>query len=565
MKFPEAIDEIKSRLSILDVVSERVTLKKSGKSYKGLCPFHVEKTPSFYVDPVKGVYHCFGCGASGNLFTFVMESEGLNFKDTVEYLAKKLGISIEYGVGADKRTPLLQILEFVSIYYEEQLRGKKGTVARDYLKSRSVNEETIRKFRLGYAPPSGVDLINEIKKQGYDETLLNKTGLIMVSSDGRKYDMFRNRLMFPILDTMARCVAFGARALSPSQTPKYLNSPETEIFKKGELVYGYPQSREAIRDMEFVFLVEGYMDVIMMHQIGYENTVAPLGTALTEKQAKRLRQITERAILVFDGDEAGLNAAKRCIPIMLSAGLIPEITLLPSDTDPAQLAIESPELLKHTIENPVGVVDFYLKDVPDKTLERNRALTELVMAIASAKNPITQEIYIQEASERYGYDKSRISDAVKSTGFKPTVVPAKSPKKETTAHWELKLIALSMLSTETVEILCALPDRVFSDPSATKTHKILKQSGSIDQTLAELDPQTREAIVRWQVETDRIPKGQVKKWCLAKLRKKALEAKVFEGPPEGNEDEFLKDIEKLKTMVLEINEKIKNFDEEVDT
>ena len=564
MRFPEAIDEIKSRLSILDVISERVSLKKSGKSYKGLCPFHVEKTPSFYVDPVKGVYHCFGCGASGNLFTFVMETEGLNFKDAVEYLAKKIGITIEYGSGADKRTPLLRILEFVSIYYVKQLEGSKGKVARDYLQSRSVNQETIEKFNLGYAPPSGVDLINESKKQGYDETLLTKAGLIMVSSDGRKYDMFRNRLMFPIMDTMGRSVAFGGRALSPSQTPKYLNSPETEVFKKGELVYGYPQSREAIRDMGYVFVVEGYMDVIMMHQAGYKNTVAPLGTALTEKQAKRLRKVTERAVLLFDGDEAGLNAIKRCIPTMLSAGLIPEIALLPEDTDPAQLVVDSPETLKKAIEKPLSVVDFYLKDVGDSTIERNKALSDLVVAIASANNPVAQEVYIQEASSKYGYDRSRINEAVKATNVKPSEIKPKNTNKETSSHWELKLVSLSMLDSETVEILCSLPDGIFIDPRASRAHRLLKETGSIDQTLAELDDITRELIIRWQVETDRLPPEHVKNWCQAKLRKKMLKAKVSEGPVGVDEDEFLKDVEKSKNIVIENKEKIKSRGEEVD-
>ncbi len=549
MKFSEAIEEIKLRLSLLDLVSERVQLKRSGKSYKGLCPFHVEKTPSFYVDPDKGVYHCFGCGASGNLFTFVMQTEGLNFQEAVESLAHRLGITIEYGRGKDQRAPLLRILDFARIYYHKQLRQPHAKSVVDYLRQRGLRDTTIRTFQLGYAPPSGLDLLKEAEKQGYTRDLLQQAGLLMTTSDGRQYDLFRNRLMFPIFDTMERCVGFGGRALQDTQQPKYLNSPETLVFKKGRLLYGYTQAREHIRKADRVFIVEGYMDVLLMHQAGFQNTVAPLGTAFTEAQATLLARSTQRMTLVFDGDDAGIKAAKRTIPVILQAGGFPEVVLLPEGRDPADLAASEPETLKHFLEQPVGILDFYLREKAEDVRTRTQQLRELAEALARAKDPALQEAYLAEIQEKYGYDRKRLEAAMEHVQSMPAVSPSPAPSVPE-PHWELKLVALAMSQDETTEELRQLDPSVFENPEAARIVKRLREGLPKEQILAEASATLRQQVVQWQLETEKIDPTQWVRWVKEKIRKKRLHTRIRTGPGSSEEDAFLKEIEELKNQVL---------------
>ncbi len=550
MKFNEAIDEIRLRISILDLVSERVQLKRSGKSYKGLCPFHVEKTPSFFVDPDKGVYHCFGCGASGNLFTFVMQTEGLNFREAVESLAQRLGITIEYGRGEDQRTPLLRILDFARIYYHKQLRQPQAKPVLEYLRQRGIQNATIETFQLGYAPPSGLDLLKEADKQGFGRDLLQQAGLLMTTSDGRQYDLFRNRLLFPIFDTLDRCVGFGGRALQEDQQPKYLNSPETLVFKKGRLLYGYSQARDQIRKEDRVFVVEGYMDVILMHQVGIRNTVAPLGTAFTETQAVALTRNTNRIVLVFDGDEAGKKAAKRTIPLVLKAGGFPEVVLLPEGTDPADLAVSDPEALKRYLEQPIGVIDFYLQEEAPDVRARNQQLRELAEALAHAQDPTLQEAYLSEVQEKYGYDRSRIEAAMEQAQQGSVQSGAKAPTSPPSLHWELKLVALALTLSETTEEIRQLNPEVFQNPEAARVVKLLRNGVPKEQILAESSDGFRQLVVRWQIQAEQVPADQLIRWVKEKIRKKRLHTRVKTGPAESEEDTFLKEIEELKSQVL---------------
>ncbi len=552
MKFDEAIEEIRSRINILEIVSERVDLKRSGRSYRGLCPFHAEKTPSFYVDPDKGVYHCFGCGASGNLFRFVMDTEGVSFREAVEILAQRLGITIEYGDREDRRNPLLRILDFARTYYASQLKREAGRGAREYLRRRGVEPETMQRFQLGYAPPSGFGLLREAERQGFSRELLQQAGLLTVTSDGRVYDLFRERLMFPVQDATGRTVGFSGRTLADAQ-PKYLNTPETLVFKKGRLLYGYPQARDAIRARDGAILVEGQMDVLLMHQVGYENTVAPLGTAFTEHQARQLARSTKHVLLLFDGDEAGLKAVQRTIPVLLKAGIFPKVALLPEGTDPADLAGREPEALRRLMDQAVDIVDFYLQKRPETVEEGYRQMRAFVEALAGAQDPVLQESFLKEAAKRYGYDLDRMREALemlRRDAGAPRMSPAASRgTPEEGGHWEMKLLAVMLADEALRPHLYTLPPAAFRHPGVRDLLQKVQEGKPVDEALAEADASTRTELARAQMRIGQADIGLLRHWAVEKIKKKEILARIQE--PSGEEP--LKEIERLKQELLRLS------------
>ncbi len=551
MKFEEALEEIQHRINLLDVVSEKVALKRAGRSYRGLCPFHAEKTPSFYVDPDKGVYHCFGCGASGNLFRFVMDTEGVSFREAVELLAQRLGITIEYGDSQDRRNPLLRILEFARTYYASQLLGSAGEGAREYLKRRGIRRETMARFQLGYAPPTGLGLIRQAEHEGFSRELLKQAGLLTVTSDGRTYDLFRDRVMFPITDAMGRCVGFGGRTLGDAQ-PKYLNSPETLVFKKGRLLYGYPQGRDALRARDRAILVEGYMDVLLMHQVGYENTLAPLGTALTEPQARQIARSTRHVTLLFDGDEAGLKAARRTIPVLLSAGIFPEVALLPEGTDPADLATRDPGALQQALDRAVDLVDFYLKTPPRTVEEGYQQMQAFVEALAGSRDPVLQESFLREAAQRYGYDLDRMREALamlqKET--RPPAPPAR-PQVSEGGHWEVKLLAVALADEGLRPYLLQTPAQAFGHTGVRQMVQRLQEGQTAEEALAEADAGFRAEFARAQLRLSQTEPGVLRRWAVEKFKKKELLARLAH-PAKGEEP--LETIERLKRELLRLSE-----------
>ncbi len=347
MKFPDSfLDEIRARLPVSQVVGRRVPLKRAGREWKGLSPFNKEKTPSFTVNDQKGFYHCFSSGKHGDQFTFVMETEGLSFPEAVEKLAGEAGLPLpkpdpQYERAAKERLGLLDALEATARLFEDQLAAREGRDALDYAERRGLTRETLKSFRIGYAPASRDALKNALLKKGFTETQLLEAGLIIKPDDGREtYDRFRNRLTIPILDAKSRVIAFGARALDPAAEPKYLNSPETRLFDKGSTVFNFARARRAAFEQSALIVVEGYMDVIALDQAGFANTVATLGTAFTERQMELLWQLAPEPVICFDGDRAGEAAAARAIDRMLPVlreGHSFRFAFLPEGADPDDL------------------------------------------------------------------------------------------------------------------------------------------------------------------------------------------------------------------------------------
>jgi DNA primase len=343
---PQFLDELRQRLSLVQVISRKVKLTRRGREQTGLCPFHAEKSPSFTVSDDKGFFHCFGCGAHGDVIGFVMRSESLTFPETVERLAREAGLPIpasspEERERTQRQATLVSAMETAAAWYEQQLKGPVGRQALDYLKQRGLTDATITRFRLGYAPEGRTALRDALAKAGVQLELAIEAGLIGKGEDGNIFDRMRGRVIFPIADRRGRVIAFGGRILGDGQ-PKYLNSPETPLFHKGRTLYGLGQALRPARDAGEIVVAEGYMDVIALAQAGFAQAVAPLGTALTEEQMGELWRVVSEPTLCFDGDGAGeraaARAAERALPL-LKPGQSLRFALLPAGEDPDTLII----------------------------------------------------------------------------------------------------------------------------------------------------------------------------------------------------------------------------------
>lgn len=338
MRYPEEIiEEVRTRNDIVDIVSGYVRLQKKGANYFGLCPFHHEKSPSFSVSPQKQMYHCFGCGVSGNVFTFVMEYENYSFREAVELLAERSGVTLpkmEYSkearAQADLKADLLEINRLAANYFHYQLRQPQGRGGYEYLTGRALSDETIRHFGLGYSNKTSDDLYRYLKSKGYEDGILKETGLVTIEERGSR-DKFWNRVMFPIMDVNSRVIGFGGRVMGEGE-PKYLNSPETKLFDKSRSLYGLNFARSSRKG--FLLLCEGYMDVIAMHQAGFTNAVASLGTAFTKQHAVLMKRYAEQVILTYDSDGAGVKAALRAIPMLKAAGISAKVLNMKPYKDP---------------------------------------------------------------------------------------------------------------------------------------------------------------------------------------------------------------------------------------
>ena len=357
-----SVDQIKSKIDIVSLVGSYIKLEKAGTNFKGRCPFHNEKTPSFFVSPDRGNYYCFGCQAKGDIFTFVQEFEGLDFVGSLKVLADRAGVTLDQYSKGDKteKDRLFNVMEQAVFFYQKKLSENKAGL--DYLRSRGVSNETLKDFRIGLAPAEWRDLFEYLLARGVIESDMLKVGLIKrkEGTSSSYYDTFRGRIMFPIADSSGRVVAFSGRILVPDdKSPKYLNSPETELFNKSEILFGLDKAKKDIRLKDYSVMVEGQMDLVMLHQAGITNTVASSGTALTSEHLIKLRRLSNRIIMAYDGDSAGFAASNRSAQIALSLGMELKIAEMPIGKDPADLAKDEPEVLKNSLKNAKHIIDFY--------------------------------------------------------------------------------------------------------------------------------------------------------------------------------------------------------------
>lgn len=372
MQNNQQIQEIKERLPIEEVVSRYVKLDKSGINLKGLCPFHGEKTPSFFVAPHRGSFMCFGCGKKGDIFTFVQEIEGIEFFDALKLLAQQAGVTLELQkTDSKEKKDSYTILEKACLFFQNHLQ--KNIQAQEYLAKRGLNEQTIKQFRIGFIPDEWNLLYTELKNS-FDEKEILESGLVIKHENGRVYDRFRGRIMFPIFDSNGKVIAFTGRVLIPEQkdTPKYVNSPETSLFSKSHVLYGLNFAKQSIRKHNFVILVEGQMDVIMSHQMGYSNTVASSGTAFTQDQLQIISKITPNLLLAFDSDTAGLATTAKVWEMAIHQGLDVKIAYYEDTKDPADTIKDNPELWKEIVKNSIHVIEFVSRLISKIADERKR-------------------------------------------------------------------------------------------------------------------------------------------------------------------------------------------------
>ncbi|MGZ8843962.1 MAG: DNA primase, partial [Pyrinomonadaceae bacterium] len=342
MRFPQTfIDDLKRQADIVRIVQDYVTLKKTGANWSARCPFHKETKPSFSVNPSKEIFYCFGCQKGGSVFNFIMEIERVTFPEAIKIVAEKSGVPLPKMVDdgrfeARKRESdqVIELNQWALQWWQDQLQNKSAQSVREYLKQRGITEETTQTFRLGFAPDSWEALSTHLRQKGATQEQLEKSGLVVKKDDGGSYDRFRGRLIFPVFDAQGKPIAFGGRTLDPDGEPKYLNSPETSAYTKGRHLYGLHLNRDEIRRQGFAILVEGYLDLIVPYQFGVRNVVASLGTALTPEQVKLVGRFARKVVVNYDGDRAGVQAAKRAIETILAEDIEVKVLVLPDNADP---------------------------------------------------------------------------------------------------------------------------------------------------------------------------------------------------------------------------------------
>ncbi|MEW6685463.1 MAG: DNA primase [Candidatus Edwardsbacteria bacterium] len=484
------IEEIRLANDIVEVISEHLSLKKVGKYYKTLCPFHQEKTPSFIVTPERQIYHCFGCGKGGNVYGFLMEYEKVSFFEAIKTLAKRAGINLPTREEKKEGNDLLyQANEFAAKFYREILLSEKGKGGREYLIKRGINEETQEEFRLGYAPDAWDELLKAGGRKSLSSKILKDAGLIIEREDKSGfYDRFRNRLMFPIFSTTGRVVGFGGRSLETKEEAKYVNSPETAIYQKGRTLYGLFQAKNEIRQKEDAILVEGNFDLLIPYQAGFKNIVASLGTALTEEQVKVLSRYTSKVFIVYDGDSAGLNAALKAIDLLLEANLEVKVSRLPKETDPDNLIrSQGKEAFSKVLQSATDFVDFKLALFSEKSdlreIAQKAKIAELLLeSMRKVRDEMRQRLYLNKMAQRLALPEEILwhSLTVKRKTIKEQF--AFTPPAIDLSHFETELLGFILTNPDKIsERIQDLMVEGFSDHRCQEILKeIIKAGEKID-------------------------------------------------------------------------------------
>ena len=590
---PEILQHIRDRIDLVDVISRYVTLSKAGQNFKGLCPFHSEKTPSFSVSPTRQMFHCFGCGVGGDAFTFLMKREGMEFVEVVREFAQQAGVSIpERSKGgqdfcsSSDRERYEQIHAATTSWYQHHLRTSESAKhARQYLENRGMASSTIEEFGLGYAPPGWNGLSSHLEKKGFTKEEIIRSGLVVTKeADGKTqglkypyYDRFRDRIIFPISTPRGRVVAFGGRVLSDQDNPKYLNSPETPFFTKGRALYGLEKARSSAAHLDRLILVEGYFDVITLSQAGVTNVVAPLGTALTSDHVQAVRRISKTIVLLFDGDTAGVNAVLRTFDLFLNTGLAVKVMVLPTGEDPdtfirhqgveafTELEARAPDLLEFTVG--ACLESRKVESVED----RIRSADEVMRILQKTSNPVEKEEYLRIVSERlgirqqvllerypalkaspprYGKEKGRAVDS-----FRRVSAPKGSPE-------ERDLIILLLQDSLEPQHFQELQSQMFKEPAYRKiierALQYVGEEGALDQDAFRADllsDQDSSPLVTnlslLNCEFEDIP-GHVK-GCLDGLKRKHLQHALDDLISKLRLAEREKRQEEIDSLIVEID------------
>ena len=579
-KIPQDIvDRVRDTADIVDVVSQYVDLKHRGANYFGLCPFHGEKTPSFSVAPAKQIYHCFGCSTGGNVFSFLMEYQKVSFPEAVKTLADRYNIPIQYeeGEGGSELFSSLYELHNIAVkLFQDNLFSQRGESALAYLTDRGLTEDILKQFKVGFAMDSWDQLVKQCTGKGFTKSHINQSGLFTQSEKGT-FDRFRSRVMFPIFHPSGKPIAFGGRIFGVEDPAKYLNSPKTPLYKKSDVFYGLQASRDAIRKTGFAVLVEGYMDFLQLYQAGIHPLVAVSGTAFTQRHALALSRITQKVVLLYDGDNAGGNAAIRTGWVLLKAGLEPTIVRPPGDQDPDDWvrAVGRNDVLS-AIESPTSFLDFHLEFHSGKSLEgaeRRQYILDLMREIRSIQDGIVRNDLVRILSEKLMVDEHDLVRVMKSQRVNPVQYPDQTdqgdeiPKFTSTADRAqielLQLLALEEQSTrQYVQENVSLA--LFTTPLLKKVagflldEKLSVESSAIIEYFQ--DKHERDSVAQILfAETQNIPPEQIVSDCLKILKSMPLKERIQSlriqiREKESNGDDPQKELDEVIKLQQELND-----------
>jgi len=495
MDFSEAKEEVRKAADIVEVIGQYVQLKKAGQNYVGLCPFHSERSPSFTVNQNKQIYHCFGCGRGGDVFTFWMDYHNLSFPQSLEDLAERYHIPLPQrrDLAAERKKEeikeqLFRINKLACSYFHEVLlKSEKGKPGRDYLSRRRLSQETISSFQLGYAVNRWDGLTNYMSLKGYSLERVAQAGLIVRKDDGAYYDRFRNRIMFPIFDLNGHVIGFGGRILDDT-LPKYINTPETPIYHKGAWLYGLDSAYKDIREKGLAILVEGYMDVLALRQYGISYVVAALGTALTGDQVRRLKGYTRDLIVLFDPDDAGRMAALKSFPLFLNEGVTARVLVLPQGEDPdSYIHARGPDAFMGLLEGATPIFDFYLAQAlahMDKGVDgKIKVLNEVLPIFSELDEGATRFLYVKQFSERTGIDEGIVWEELRrqrkgqGTRSRPSLKTSVSAAQDLKKYGsDIPFLNLLLHYPETIDRFRDQEwELIVSDPDITNITKILME------------------------------------------------------------------------------------------
>ncbi len=555
MDFDELKEEIRRRLNLADIVGEHVRLERAGSRLKGLCPFHEEKTPSFHVDPQRDLYHCFGCGEGGDIFSFVMRREGLSFPEALRMLARRAGIPYEDDAHADERRRRRQILERANEiardhFIDNLFNSPHAEHARNYVRSRGLNRKMVDRFQIGFALDSWDDLLTTLAQQGINATLAEEAGLAKRSDRGGHYDTFRNRIIFPICDLSGNPIAFGGRALDPENPAKYLNSPETPLFRKRRSIYAIHIARDAIVREKTALICEGYTDVIALHQAGLANAVAGMGTALTKEQLDVLARFAEELVLVYDADAAGARAALKNLEVFEDSDVSVSLVALPENMDPDEFVrTHGPDAFRELLKQRISPVEYELRAAFERHADagpdgRARAVREAVDVLMKVSDWTARDEYLRRAVDFWAEGNSALGASVqraiklefnRRARGERSRGPQRAARDSSFITDTLTRSGAGLLKMETELLAQALDDRALAERVTTELapeDMILAADAEILRALAD---QIRDL---GELDADRLIDGLPEE---EGVRRRGVELTVTEVRPCWREDEQIRE------------------------
>jgi DNA primase len=561
--YDNTLEDIKNRLDIVDLISEYISLKKAGQNWKGLCPFHTEKTPSFTVSPAKQIFHCFGCNTGGDIFSFLTRYENLTFPEALNVLAKRAGVELRTRTSSVQKTGekeiMLSIHKDALAFFEHNIT--RSDHSQKYLKGRGIDRDTQKLFAVGYAPQSWNALLSYLTKKGHTPDSIKKAGLVSQGVKGY-YDTFRHRIIFPIYDLKGDVVAFGGRSIDGTD-PKYLNSPETLIFNKRKVLYGLYKAKNAIKESGYALFMEGYMDVITAHVYGISNVIAPLGTAFTQEHGKLIKRFVEDVVLVFDSDQAGIKAAKKAADILLESGLNVKLLLFPAGEDPDSfLRKHGKEAFQRLLDNPLSIIDFLLKLKADKRV----LAREAIETISRVPDKVLQGEYVKMLSEGLKINEVFIIEELKKAGkrlssgyntaysnTRPQPKPGPRPLDEV---YMLQL--LLQLPDKVVEFAAKLAPEDFIDPLSREIFQKIKQGFTdVNELLPHFDESGSAYITELFMRDNIDDTEKALEDCVKKLKKNRRKRMLSEIQTKIRDAEKQKDFALIKKLQIEQHQLLK--------